>query len=109
MPLGPNRRIYDRLGRPISAKRWGELARRPEYRLLAVTRVEEVEVKTLWTGIDFSLETDPPQIFESQVFWGDDRHALSIQRYPTEAAALAGHDQLLAAVRDTIIGPKEAS
>lgn len=95
--------IYDRAGRPISALRWGELAQDPDYRILGETRVADVRVSTIWLGIDLGLRDGPPQIFESMIFWDDDSlHSLCCRRYTTEATAIAGHDQLVAAVRDTL-------
>lgn len=95
-------RIFDRQGRPISARRWGELTQDPGYRILAQIVVADVKVITVWRGVDFG-PCDPPLIFEGLIFWGgDDRHALSCRRFATEATAIAGHDQLVAAVRETL-------
>ena len=59
----------------------------------------KAEISTVYLGLDHNFEIDgPPLIYETMVFGG----TLSGEqkRYPNRHAALAGHDQLAAEVRD---------
>jgi hypothetical protein len=52
----------------------------------------------VFLGLDHSHGGGPPLLFETLVFGGP--LADEGDRYPTRAAALAGHDQMVARVRD---------
>lgn len=87
--------FYDREGRPLTTCQWARLMERPfdEYRRVAQTDVgADVLVSTVWLGIDYSFGLGPPLIFETMIFNGS-WEGQDCWRWPTEEAALAGHDQ----------------
>jgi len=88
---------FDREGNRIGLFRYVELKRRQGYDRIGDTLIGNVRVSTVWLGSPWSLSR-PPMIFESAVFGGTGTRW--VQRYATEPAALAGHDQLVAWVRD---------
>jgi hypothetical protein len=55
-------------------------------------------VSTVWLGLDHRFDEGPPLIFETMIFGGP--HDQYCDRYSTEEAALAGHDQTVAALRE---------
>lgn len=77
---------------------WAEILKGPD-RVVRQDELGEVRVSTVFLGIDHNFwGHGPPLIFETMVFGGpSDQYQ---QRYSTEAAALAGHDQVVSAVRD---------
>lgn len=88
---------YDRAGRRMPMSEWEGL-HMTDYRRVGDTTVGDVRVSTIWLGLDHSYTLDgPPLIFETMVFGG--HHDMDGERYATEAAALAGHDRWVAAVR----------
>lgn len=102
---------YDREGNPITFERWAELCAREDvdYRRVAWTLIGEgIEISTVWLGIDHNFFDGPPLIFETMVFVQLDeprellggaittREGTETYRWPTEAAALAGHDRIVA-------------
>jgi hypothetical protein len=91
--------VYDRDGQPITLARYSELLGDLAYRHVRVTAIgDEIEVSTVWLGIDHNWGPGPPLIFETMVFGGDlDGHG---DRWPNEDAASAGHDQWVARVRE---------
>lgn len=88
---------YDRAGAPIDMPTWASKMEDETYQVVARTHVGEVFVSTVWLGINHQFGDGPPIIFETMVFGGplDEEQV----RYSTEAAALAGHDQMVARVR----------
>ena len=92
---------YDRSGKPIaSLDEWNRLREDPDTSRVALTEglPDCASVSTVWFGVDSSLLSDPPLIFESMVFGGYHHHER--WQYASEAAALAGHDQIVAALRE---------
>lgn len=90
--------FYDRSGQEITLERYAELYADLEYRTIARDTIGTILVSTVWLGLDMMpIGIGVPLIFESMLFqaWAP----IGSDRYPTEAAALAGHDQLVAAVR----------
>lgn len=89
---------YDRSGAPIEMLSWASKIESESYKVVSQTHVGEVLVSTVWLGIDHQFGDGPPLIFETMVFGGplDSEQ----DRYPTEVAALAGHDQMVARVRE---------
>lgn len=85
---------YDPDGNPISDREVGPLMRDPERKFVAKTHVHEVEVSTVWLGLDHSFGDGPPLIFETMVFGGP--HDQYCERWPTKEAAQAGHDRIVA-------------
>jgi len=94
---------YDRQGNPLTMEEWVQL--HSGDKTVAKTQVGEYLVSTVWLGLDHSFSgAGAPLIFETMVFdqtpgtprkWSDEL----LERYPTEAAALAGHDQVVQLVR----------
>src|SRR5262245_9438306 len=63
--------------------------------------VGDRRVSTVWLGADHSFGLGgPPLYFETAIFGPDEE--LEIIRTPTEAAAIAAHDQAVAHVRATV-------
>lgn len=89
---------FDRAGRPIpDAMTWSDL--RMDRATVNVARAYlpgGVTVSTVWLGISVGF-FEPPLIFETVVIGGKYNHAS--WRYPSEVTALAGHDQIVAALR----------
>lgn len=83
---------YDRHGRPIDGRMWGQLFARQEYKRVLWTRLRGGKrVSTVWLGLNHNFHDDgPPLIFETMVF-GHDGDSLVMQRYKTEAMARLGH------------------
>jgi len=98
--------FYGRDGKPMTVAAYG--ASRSEQDVhVADTYIGEYWVSTVWLGTDHSFGSGPPLIFETMIFVrteGDTRVGAEgfdgwMDRYATEAAALAGHDQACAMVR----------
>ena len=90
---------YDRQGKPMSLKQWtlsfqGSFDKR---RVAETTLPDGKWVSTVWLGLDHRFGMDgPPLIFETMVFKGrDNMDELDMDRYSTEAEALAGHAALV--------------
>jgi hypothetical protein len=97
---------YDRAGRRMAGSEWMALIE-TDYQRVALTEVGDVQVSTVWLGLDHNFGLHgPPLIFETLVFGGT--HDGDGERYATEAAALGGHDQWVAAVRAHAHGPPGA-
>lgn len=58
---------------------------------------ELVRASTIWLGLNKAAPGRPPLIFETMLFGGP--RDLWARRYSTEAQAVAGHDQTVAALR----------
>lgn len=82
---------YDRQGRPISNEQWEqEFSRTRGNRRVAWTDLGPMgTVSTVWLGLNHAYDDGPPLIFETMVFDGPmDQY---MDRYSTEAEAMAGH------------------
>jgi hypothetical protein len=89
---------FDFDGNPIGLWEWARLFESDE-RILARTRVaDDVEVSTVWLGLDYSFGHGTPLIYETMIFGGP--HDEYQERHPNRDAALAGHDQAVALARD---------
>lgn len=96
---------YDRLGWPISVQRAERLLGDPEYVRVAEHTEAGFWISTVWLACDHSIGfpvSGPPILFETMIFGPEDWQGEYVERYPTEAAALAGHDQAVAWLRDEI-------
>lgn len=95
--------FYARDGRPLTLMEWAALCNDDEYRHVALDRIvlEDGDVEfllsTVWLGLDHFLGLDdaPPLYFETMLFGSEGE----CWRWPNEAAALAGHDRILTALR----------
>lgn len=86
---------YDRALNQVTLLEWAELLEDPAYRRVALDKVADCTVSTVWLGIDHG----DGMFFETMVFDGSGNDVLC-QRYPTEAAAVEGHRQAAAHVRN---------
>ena len=91
---------YDFNGDPIDHDEWARLFADISGRHVAATAIDDdVEVSTVWLGLDHNFgPTGPPLIYETMIFGGP--HDETTYRYATREAALAGHDQAVALARD---------
>ena len=90
-------RYYDLAGNPISFDDWVRAFEGP--RQIGDTTVGEVRVSTVWLGLDHNFfSSGPPLIFETMVFGGP--HDEWCDRYSTEDEARAGHERVVAALRN---------
>jgi hypothetical protein len=100
--------FYDRDGEPIEWEQWSALWNDASYCHVAITAIDDdvgTYVSTVWMGLNHNLGEGPPLIFETMVFGGPlDQDA---ERYPTEAAAQAGHDRWVAAARHEAVHEHE--
>lgn len=89
---------YDRDGNPIGDTEWLAGFKDRTYQRVAFDEVGDVQISTVWLGLNHAFGDGPPLIFESMVFGG--AHDEDCERYSTEAEALAGHALLLARERE---------
>jgi len=84
---------YDRQGNPISMNQWSAMFKDWDAKNVAQTDVGvsggTVHVSTIWLGLDHNWGGGPPLIFETLVQGGSLDQEMD--RYTTEAEALAGH------------------
>ena len=89
---------YDRSGNLITLDEWASaFDERYGEKTVRQEHVGDLWVSTVWLGLDHQHGNGPPLIFETMVFGG--RHDSHCERYPTEAAALAGHAAIVQAIR----------
>jgi hypothetical protein len=87
---------YDRQGNPIDTFEWSRLRKNGGF-IVKKTKVGDVEVSTVWLGLDHGYgEGHKPVIFETLVFGGE--FGGDGDRYCTEDEANAGHERWVAAV-----------
>jgi len=88
---------YDKQGNPLSSTEVNSLLEDREYRTVGRDKLQDgTVVSTVWLGIDHSLGSKEPVIFETMVF-NPAGESLDCRRYCTEAEALEGHQQAVAA------------
>ncbi|HEY1437345.1 MAG TPA: hypothetical protein VGG82_07570 [Casimicrobiaceae bacterium] len=98
---------YDFDGNPISLDAWSRLFADYAERMVALDRLGDVEVSTVWIGLDHRFgEPGAPLIYETMIFGGE--HDGDQWRWPNRHAALAGHDQAVAIVRDEVSAGQRA-
>lgn len=86
---------YDRKGSPIGMADANRLLADRDYKILQQDHVGDLWISTVWLGLDHKWGgAGPPLIFETMVF-GQDWADLESDRYPTEAAARAGHAEIV--------------
>jgi hypothetical protein len=67
-------------------------------RHVARDTIQEVEVSTVFMGVNHDCHGGRPVLYETMIFGGaHDQHQ---ERYHNKVAALAGHDRAVALVRD---------
>ncbi len=72
------------------------------HRSVASDYVGEVHVSTVFLALDHAFTGGPPLVFETMVFGFDDEGEYQ-WRYHTWDEAVAGHQRVLAAVRDGLL------
>ena len=90
---------YDKQGNPLTHDEYFALLETigPDYKRVALTKVGEITVSTVWLGMNHQLGYGEPLIFESMVFgWGDKE---LMERYSTLEEAEEGHKALVAEVK----------
>lgn len=108
---------FDRQGRPITLRQWGQRFQDMDYKRVALTEFPDGRlVSTVWLGLDHNWGAGPPAIFETMVFGGEIKGKIEItgfgermgfqsrdeelcERYATEEEARAGHERICAAIR----------
>lgn len=88
---------FDRDGKPLEFMEWAIKMNDAEYKRVARTELGDVLVSTVWLGLNHSWDDGPPLIFETMIFGGP--HDDWMDRYSTEAEALAGHERVVAALQ----------
>src|SRR5262245_44818570 len=99
--------FLDRQGRPLAdVYAWARLVEDRDYCRVDRTEIRDPVVSAVWLGTDMSFGLGgPPLIFETAIFGpgdGENRELTELIRTPTEAAAIAAHDQAVAHVRATV-------
>lgn len=91
---------FDRDGAPLLIEGIEPLLSDPNYKVVKQeTLPNGLWISTVWLGFNHNFWfAGPPLIFETMVFSKEDPSCedLDQERYPTEAAAIAGHEQLKA-------------
>lgn len=87
--------FYDRRGSPISVSEFEEAFEDIDKVVLDRTFAGDLEISTVWTGVDLSLGERTPKIFETSIFrvgpLGRCGFVDVAERYATEAQARDGH------------------
>lgn len=102
--------FFDRKGKPITVQEADRLLGDVSYIVVAQHTVRGWRVSTVWLGADVGRALgEAPRLFETMTFPPSPEEAALHEdldhrqwRYPTEETALAGHDQVLAHVRDEL-------
>lgn len=102
---------FDRQGQPIDLITWAGLFEDRVYAQVAFDQVGPFRVSTVWLGLNHNYSGGVPLIFETMIF--DTRiqvpsihpgetydEDVAMWRYPSEVAALAGHDQAVMWARE---------
>ena len=74
-------------------------------RFVDSTIVDDVRISTVFLMLDQTLgREEPPILYETAIFWpvGPEARSQVVWRYPTRESALAGHDQIVAGVREWV-------
>lgn len=94
--------ILDEAGQPLRVDdletwaRWFETS--GDARIVARTELDEARVSTVFLATDHQWGEGPPVLFETMIFGGP--WDQSQWRWVSREAALAGHDRIVAAVRN---------
>ena len=92
-------RFYDRKGQPMEMMEWARALETAD-KIVGNDTIDGQHVSTVWLGLNHNLYGDdgPPLIFETMISGGP--HDQYCDRYSNEEAALAGHDRIVAALRE---------
>lgn len=93
--------ILDENGNPVEAtslEEWARFFDNRDARRLAYTKVsDDVNVSTVFLGIDHAFGGGPPVLWETMIFGGP--HDEYQDRYTTREDALRGHEEAVALAR----------
>lgn len=73
---------------------WNSYFSSPD-RIVKKTMLGEIEISTVFTGVDHALSEGLPLLYETMIFNGDEEGQA---RYSTRAEALADHNKVVAAL-----------
>jgi hypothetical protein len=93
---------FDIDGNPITAEEADRLLRDIDARRVALDQIDGWEISTVHLVVGIHEMCGPPLTFETMIFDPDGNPCWE-ERYPTKHAALAGHDQVMAAIRSGAI------
>jgi hypothetical protein len=88
---------YGRDGEPMTPDEWLEKFSDFDYKRVALDKIGDVEVSTVWLGLNHNWGAGRPLIFETLTFGGPDDG--DMDRYATEAEALRGHEQTVSRLK----------
>lgn len=89
---------FDFDGNPISMREWSALNEDPARKRVALDHIGDVEISTIWIGIDLVAAHRRPRVYETAVF-NADGHVIVLARYSTREEAIEGHKRALLAER----------
>lgn len=90
--------FYDRQGKPIPVEEWALKLADRQYTRIGENYIGPYRVSTVWLGLNHNFfGSGPALIFETIIF---PMETGVMHRYPTEAAALDGHDQAVAWIKE---------
>jgi hypothetical protein len=100
---------YDPDGHPIDLHTWGDLMQQRTENLKdgipreswwgKKTMIGDVEISTVWLGLDHSFLTGPPLTWETMIFGGRYADADLQWRYTTRGQAYDHHEQIIRNLR----------
>ena len=79
---------------------WAEQFEKIEQRRVQKTKFGDVEISTVFLGLDHSFGMGPPLLFETMIFGG--KHDQFQDRYSTWDAAEKGHAQAIEIVKGSL-------
>lgn len=89
---------WDRDGQPIDMLDWVFKVGDADYRTVAHTDIDQVEIRTTWVGVAQGFDADSrPIIFETGIY--DSGKLIRTRGYASEAEALWGHSDECAAIK----------
>lgn len=88
---------YDRQGNPISMEDWSELLNDDKYQRVVKDTIGDVEVSTVWLGLNHAYDGNSIHIFETMIFGHDTEFC---HRYATEEEAIRGHLKCVVALSE---------
>ena len=98
--------ILDDQGNPVpepDVLKWGKwFENNTDKRRVAFDRIGNVQVSTVFLGLDHNWGEGPPLLYETMVFYTPRRQGFDIYRYATRDEALAGHERAKSIVGNTL-------
>ena len=82
---------------------WASSDKDFEKRRVAKTKIGDVLISTVFLGLDHGFEQGHPLWFETLVFGG--KLDMEMERYETLEEAMAGHERMVAKVRECEVQP----